>query len=663
MASDSASTMATTDGGSSSSSFDLAGFADALPPLGFPSHPNSLALKGEGELERKRALVASFLMSDEKIPVLGLGKFLEKPGSLDLFASFVTRDDTPLKVDTDFEDARYSQPHVFAAERVFGAGEEDEDALKRAHRAATLLGAGHEPIDYAVSLHPNEVVASAIRAFRHASSKASVYHLCLVLSSVVKLNPEAVIAYLSEGPRIRLCLGALLENCHVPQVVDVVFRILSVRKVNEIGMQVRPETLKLFHKRLLAWGPLAVLVGRITSAVSDEPRAFGWADLVARIAADFDAIPESMELDPQADPAVLKPLSTPSVVESIVRAACQVGLDSKSEAALHLLSVLTTVVVGKPLAVQAPPLGPDQPPGALEKFAPQTKKPHRLAKLAGEFRMGIAPHALVLCNALDEALVPVQGLRRHSSYEIDSPFSFRRLTLVRALVAVSTTPDLLVKIPWASFCRWQIKYPNNSLYQHEFVTLFERAIKCDYDACALRTCLVELKFLSHLTTRLQEYSDATDHGHVLKCLNMLRLRCDQLPDTHWLVEFLSEDEQWQECSDTLSAATRRLLMPLKDETPVRGGGARGPASALHSIFASDPDNPLSGGLLEDYKALAEQEALDMMDIGLGSAYAKALGFDNAALADPNGGDVGDGAGHADKPRKKKAKAKGKGKKR
>jgi len=604
----------------------------------------ALALKGPGEMARRRELLHNFLsIGGQEVSLFTLAKFLDRPQALELLVSFITRDETPIAIAEDFDDVRYSTPFRYSGAKLSNA--EADDDVKRAFNAVTILSGHHQVVDAVVQRHAVDVVAPILRAFRAPKSKASVYHLCAVLEAVIALNPEAVLAYIAEGPRMRLCVGALLENCHVPKVVDVTFSLLSQRPA-----VVRPETLKILHKRMLSWGPLALLVERITSAQQDEPRAFGWAELISRVVADFDVSPEGED---QGDPALLKALTNAKLVENVVRCACQQQTSERAEAALHLMSILTSVIAGKPLSVQASPVAPPDKSNTTEIFMPEVRRPHRLIKLAGEFRQAMAPHVAMLCQALDESAY-APSLRRHSSYELAAPFGFRRLTLIRALVAVATTPAALAAVPWESLCRLRMQYTNNSLFQCEFCTLFDRALKCDFYSSPLRTVVEDLGFVDQLITRVHDFPQDSDHGHALQCLNMLRLRMQQLPEGHWLHESVGDDEAWQEALAVICKQTRRMLLPLK--TPLdanTANNATGAAQALQSFF--DRDNPLSSDLASSFDRLAEDEALDSLDIDVGSPYATALGYERAALVDPDA----EAAMKKQKKDKKKHKAKAK----
>lgn len=179
---------------------------------------------------------------------------------------------------------------------------------------------------------------------------------------------------------------------------------------------------------------------------------------------------------------------------------------------------------------------------------------------------------------------------------------------------------------------WQVQYPQNSMLQNEVCKALQTVLVNSPAAEECKPAIVECKLVSHLIRRAKE--DDTDHAHVIKCLNLLRLKADLMPKQHWLTQYLKSHSAWVEFLPELKRQTQIVLEPWLNDLP-NGANPVVPlnnrvdsaVSALNALFLSDPDNPLNAVSRQISQDMADKEKADLvLDLELGSRYAKSLGF-------------------------------------
>ena len=455
---------------------------------------------------------------------------------------------------------------------------------------------------------------------------------------------------------------------------------------------------------------LATAANPPSPATSVEPeRCVGLANFVRLTLERLSGTPRAPHNEADSfEAAMLKPLTAPAVVKELVLAAARVDRTTNSLACVAIVDIveaLTEIATNARLSSSStgPPPGGEGPDGggaggdidgmaeggktptppartiaekraelarlrALEEAKTKAEFVNRLAPMARDLKavfsdMGNTDASKSVGESLartEEADARNDQLRaecgQHSTYVVDVPLTHRRLVLLRALLTmVSSNPKdrvpslLATRLPWELMVKWQARHPNSSLLQGLFAEAFQMAVMAPAKQMdAAQDVLVKRGVLQHLCARLTSAESATDHAHVVKCCNLVRLRGEELEasgeDEHWLVELLRTSAEWDAVQSRLARATRMQLEPLLERSSsgvgVLDDEVDGPAQALQKMFLSDPTNPLTAVSAEFAAAAAVKE---VTDISLGSAFAKSLGF----VA--GGSQAGKGKGKASKP--------------
>jgi len=642
-------------------------------------HPNELAKvrppaavenKASWPMEQRRELLKRLLDAamEEAVPTDGLLRAFKEPITVEAFASLITMDPTPMgKLDEDFVDPKYQKPFLFDTTYQGSSSPDGDEDLKRAHRAMRIIVSDQQQVNDMIRMKPAELVAPLFRAFRCQDSKASVFHLCKCIDAILKVSGEAVLTYLT-GPRMKVCLNGLLANLHCSVVVDTMFSLITIRP----GMFVRPDTLKAYQKKLGQVDVVSTLLANISSKETSLALKLGSSDLLGRVLVHFDSMAVAPPNEGDIGEALLfKSLCSVECLEKLANAAA--SQDESYEPAVLVFSTLCKIAAKGKLSTSAPvsPVADDvdEDKAQAEANAKQQDKKNtrrkikdfvppppppveqaRLAKLGNELKPLLKSARISsLCAPVLEATEAASKVSsgsgekyRHTSYEVSSPFGHKRFEWLRSLGYLLEL-DPQIPVPWKCLVAWQAQYPQNSLVQNEFSKILQTILVNSVCSDECKPAIVECKLVTHLIKRAKEYD--TDHAHVLKCLNLLRLKADLLPKSHWLSQYLKSHSGWVEYLPDLRKATQVTLEPLlreelpSQQNPVVGHGFQsaedrkrksdfdGPAAALQSLFMNDPDNPLTALARQTSQEYAAQEkAQVVMDIDLGSRFAKSLGF-------------------------------------
>ena len=214
------------------------------------------------------------------------------------------------------------------------------------------------------------------------------------------------------------------------------------------------------------------------------------------------------------------------------------------------------------------------------QFDPETGQPSTVHKqVASQFVQirqhileQVKPHIPALCTRLleSERQHKQASSRRHSSYQVPKPFTHERLLNVNMLVA------LLRKFPEQTACflgpvpengvtllkqltLWMVAYPNNTLYQSEFVRLVQIVLMGGGEGGGnteeesdvthenvLKLLLSKCGLVNVLVDGFLHQEGASNHGHFIQCLNVLRLRLDTLPRSHYVNQYLTSHSKYTE---------------------------------------------------------------------------------------------------------------------
>ena len=221
---------------------------------------------------------------------------------------------------------------------------------------------------------------------------------------------------------------------------------------------------------------------------------------------------------------------------------------------------------------------------------------------------------------------------RHPGHVTSKPFSEMRLNLVRIIFGMikpssaSPSDDLGIceSVPvqvWHRLSQWLVEYPHTNMYHNIFVDLFSVVLASNCEP-ALRAIMKRPKkkkkkkkkkkhnAMGFLSRIIRHYNTAgansSVRGHILKCLNMVRLKVQSVDPNSFLAVYVRDLQDWREFLPTLIEQT--LLQQRKYSSRI-------PKPAT-SMFHLSPNND------------ADLSVVQEENIDLGSTYADQLGLGN-----------------------------------
>jgi len=219
---------------------------------------------------------------------------------------------------------------------------------------------------------------------------------------------------------------------------------------------------------------------------------------------------------------------------------------------------------------------------------------------------------------------------RHTSYVVKVPFSNYRLELVKLAVSCITHKPrgLLGKVPetlWNTLIRWFIEYPHCNLYHSEFRKLFMALLHND-SSNLLDEVLNDFNLLDMMIDYISNPEvvlKSNLSGHLLVCLNAIRLQATAVSPTHPLSLLLQSHSKWSAFLPCLCERTKKLLEPWVPSDP-----------ALLKRTEGQP-GIITEKQVELISRLVKPSAISDADIALGSNYANEIGFTDIFVYDPN----------------------------
>jgi len=212
----------------------------------------------------------------------------------------------------------------------------------------------------------------------------------------------------------------------------------------------------------------------------------------------------------------------------------------------------------------------------------------------------------------------------YSAYTVKRPFGMYRFALVEILSdLIVCQPALLANLPtaiWKVLSGWFLEYRQNNLYHIQFYKIFQVVVRENNEE-ALKQLLQDSRFLSKMIEQYRSQDLSCLRGFVILIANTLRLTADLQPSAAYLKRFLVSHSTWKDFLPVLREDTEVQLRRYNDITPE---------------------------MIED----EDDQGMDDLDIDIGSAYAKSLGFEEESAPSPS----------TDAPKKKKKNKKRRGKK-
>ena len=176
---------------------------------------------------------------------------------------------------------------------------------------------------------------------------------------------------------------------------------------------------------------------------------------------------------------------------------------------------------------------------------------------------------------------------KHTGYITSVPFTLARLNLVRILhimlspqVEVDTQGiSMITEVPdalWRLLGSWFCSYPHSNLYHHVYVQIFSFVLGSNCDQ-AIKGIVKRAKKkkkksdLGMLSRCMRHYIDkdpnSSVRGHILTCLNIVRLHAQTSPPTSALNSYLRDLQEWREFLPILEEQTGMTIAAQKYEVP------------------------------------------------------------------------------------------------
>jgi len=217
-------------------------------------------------------------------------------------------------------------------------------------------------------------------------------------------------------------------------------------------------------------------------------------------------------------------------------------------------------------------------------------------------------HSKAFIVPLCEALISMDAQKKENSipfsaFIVKRAFGLYRFNMVEILTdLIICAPEILDKVPqqlWRVLGSWFVEYSHNNLYHSLFYKVVQIIVRENH-VDSQQALLKQYKFLSRVIEHYKGIEQTDARGFILLIANTLRLGSDLQPPSGWLRHYLLSHDPWKQFLPILRHDTEMQLKRYNDIT---------------SDMIDDDDEE---GFDED------------LDIDLGSAYARSLGFEEEA---------------------------------
>jgi len=216
-------------------------------------------------------------------------------------------------------------------------------------------------------------------------------------------------------------------------------------------------------------------------------------------------------------------------------------------------------------------------------------------------------HAKAFIVPLSEALINLDLQKKESSipfssFTVKRPFGLYRFCLVEILTdLIICTPEILDKVPqqlWRVLGTWFVEYCHNNLYHSLFYKIIQIIVRENHIE-SQQALLKQYRFLTKMIEHYKSNEPTDARGFILLIANTFRLGSDLQPPSGWLRHYLLSHDPWKTFLPILRHDTEMQLKRYND---------------------------ITSDMIEE-----EEEGFDEdLDIDLGSAYARSLGFEEEA---------------------------------
>lgn len=226
--------------------------------------------------------------------------------------------------------------------------------------------------------------------------------------------------------------------------------------------------------------------------------------------------------------------------------------------------------------------------------------PNMLSAVHDKLHEHAKAHVPDLCNVL----IHIDGQKREksipfSSFTIKRAFGLYRYNLTEILTdLIICAPEVLDKVPqqtWRVLGAWFIEYCYNNLYHSLFYKIIQIIVRENHVE-SQKQLLNRYKFLSRIIEHYKAPDQTAARGFILLIANTLRLGADLQPSSGWLKHYLLSHDPWKQWLPTLRHDTQMQLKRYAD---------------------------ITADMMDEEEDTFDED----LDIDLGSAYARSLGFE------------------------------------
>uniref|UniRef100_A0A7S2SV84 Uncharacterized protein n=1 Tax=Rhizochromulina marina TaxID=1034831 RepID=A0A7S2SV84_9STRA len=567
---------------------------------------------------------------------------LEEPKITDKMRGLLMREEVPMVLVsfiTMVEEDLKSAEGIGHRQRPL-PGTEPTEWLIRSFRIAMLL-ASEEPSPVMLEFleaRTERLLSLLFDVFR-PESIGSIPHACYVVDSLLRRFPDKVLACIAEAADpMGTFIAPLLDNCCEPCCRTTLLTMLASDPLSS--------TIKWnFARSLSQWKLLVQMADRISRPVASAELSSAAAALVC------DAV-DLLALDMTIGQLLLQPIGyCPELVDGLLVKVLDTSIEYEQRVdASRTLSYLVEKAAEETITLPVEDMAsePNTVPNQLHSletllFAHLRKHLTSLVMLLSDGEQGFAEVAKTSPSKISRIppLSDTRGFKAmdpiaHPGSYCAPPMTALRVVILRLIADMisvnATNLDYLPLETWRIMSTLFFQYPHSDMMHCQFYRILFAALRSNHEA-SLKELLQKCRFIAHLISRTSEAptgptSDGVElvirrtnaTGHMLRFCNAIRLQAALLPPSAFLRQFLQSHSTWRQLLPDLLAVTARQsqkgLGIAVQET--EEGNLYGLSSPLHMR------NSMGDITIE---AFGEVDALSPESVGLGSEYARQMGFD------------------------------------
>ena len=474
----------------------------------------------------------------------------------------------------------------------------EEKAIKQSYWISKLLSEDIVAAKVMTKTYDRRFVSTLMSCFR-AGAPCHLPHVAVILSALLRGCNDVVTSILAESTSSCLVhFTALCEFADVPMVSGLIQDTvcLPAPLPGHPSVPCSPELQQMLKQRLAECDVWSVFVRTIVSSDVTISKSIAAADC-------FMSSLKRAAVSPHAEPLAKSLADSASRLVANLLSHCHETLIHSRETpanenevtrlGLCIDSLLSLLEWTKPPTVDAPSTASYQSfGGSIVMRAPNVLHSAFSATLGS-----LVEHRVLLFDLLKRQLATTleNPSVRHTGYITSVPFSTTRLNLIHILhimlVPVAPGDDVHLDLPvhvieeipddlWRLLGSLFCAYPHSNLYHHVFVQIFsfvlasgsDKAVKAIIKRAKKKKKKVDVGFISRcLRHYCDEDKNSSVRGHILKCLNIVRLRAQTSSIDSALCTYLRDLQEWREFLPKLEEETLRMCAKPKIDRPTKWG--------------------------------------------------------------------------------------------